>query len=317
MVDRRLVRELLLGVRKNLLNERLAHAMSKAAAETPFAFDLAALIEGHVRGVVAIPECGGLDLVVLPEASVQHGSNGMLHAPTPWPPRTVALELKEVRLANGIETAGGYDETLSELRSAMAEKMATPRSAGADWVALSLMTDGAPSETVKREAERVARDVRVERWRPCPEGLLCIGSTFRSVAYREWRANVWVEAFAPTPANLAIPLRTAVERRPPERFVPDGEALAWYATHGADGDELDGDAHGAAHLRVEATALHEYRCDQYERLGRWGGTFEELRLCLFQEHNLWRKVGDDSSFDAVPGVSQLVDELRRAWVAPR
>jgi hypothetical protein len=66
---------------------------------------------------------------------------------------------------------------------------------------------------------------------------------------------------------------------------------------------------------VETAALHEHRRDQYERSGTWGGTFAELRLCLYREERL-RSAADDGGrtlLGEVPGVAELVRELRAAW----
>jgi hypothetical protein len=329
MVDRNLVRELLLGVREGLLNDRLAHVMSKASAERQFAVELAALIEAHRRDVVTVPDgseparagSAHLGLLVLPRGATEHRANGMLKAPESWPSGTLAIELRDVRLANGVDTPDGYDAALRELHWNLSERPASmPEGAKrADRIGLAIMTDGAwAGSPAKLEAERVAREVRIERWRPGPTGMLCIGSTSASIAYREWTGHVWVEAFVASPAGSAPP-RDSLRTPPPESFGSgERETLAWYASHAADGRSVDGEGHAAAYVRVDAATLHAHRCDLYERLGVWGGTFEELRICLFVEERSWRErtcleQGDGSSFELVPGVSQLLTELRTAW----
>jgi len=324
MVDRNLVRELLIGVREELLNERLAHLMSKTTAERSFAIDLAALLEAHLRGVIAIPDFGGagrsgandVGLVVLAASSAEHRADGTLKAPESWPPRTVAIELRDIRLTNAAEAPNGYEGALRELRADVTARARAKSTRGEEsWLGLSLMTDGAwAGSPAKLAAEEVARDVRVARWRPCPEGLICIGSTSKSLAYREWSGHVWVEAFLPKSPEPFAALRSVVKLRPPAQFGSGPrESLAWYAAHGADGALFDGEGHTPAFLRVDATTLHEHRCDLYERAGAWGGTFEELRVCLYEEERIWRKNDDGSDFEGVPGVSHLVDELRATW----
>jgi hypothetical protein len=190
MVDRSLVRELLGGIQERLLHERLAHAMSRAVAEREFAFELAGLIEEHVRDVVAIPPwtaaagtptatVGDVDLLVLPRRSAVHRKDGTLAPPRVWPAGTLAIELSEIRLASGVGGSSGYDAILAQLRTDLADKSAArpseePREAS--WLGLTVMTDAAWSDTpASVEGRRIARDVRVDRWRPCPPGLLCIG----------------------------------------------------------------------------------------------------------------------------------------------
>ncbi len=338
MVERKLVHELLFGIQERLLHERLAHAMSRAVASGELAFELAALIEEHVRDVVAIPMWNRdaeegvaheADLVVLPRSSAVHRTDGTLAPPPTWPKGTVAVELSEIRLANGTGGARGYDGVLEHLRADLAAKSADDNRREATWLGLSVMTDAAWAGTpAKAEGERVAREVRIDRWRPCPAGLLCIGSVFGSMAYGAWKGDVWVEVFVPTivrtPPAASLPRGAGLRAHPPSALAGDGRAsLSWYATHAEGGAELDGEAAGPRELGVETQVLHEHRRDQYERLGRWGGTFDELRLCLFMEARLWESAraaaggerGRGGAFEQVPGVSQLASELRAAWDA--
>jgi hypothetical protein len=330
MVDVNFVRDLLRAVADSLLNERLAAALSRGAAERQFVFDLASLIEQQDSQHVAIPESSGnvragignVDLLVVSRESVGYRSDGILKAPDEWPSGTLAIELKDIRLANGTAGAYGYTKVLGQLQKDVVDKAAKlPAGHGrdADWLGLTVMTDGVWVETrdkVKTRAEQTARNVRLDRWEPCPDGLLCIGSVCRSISYREWGGTVWVEAFIPEPAERHVPPRDNVWAAPPETFgEQDEEKLWWYALHGVDGTSFDGDRHAPAHLRVEPATLRDHRRDLYRRTGRWGGTFEESRLCLYTEERSWRSTADGSPFDGDRGVMQLLHELRVAWDA--
>jgi hypothetical protein len=311
---------LLVGVQENVLHERLAFAMSRGAGGRQLALDVAVLIEEHVRRVVVVPQRveaeGPLDLVVLPQDAAVMRLDGTMGAPDVWPAKAVAIHVGEVHLARGAEE---YDRALTRLRDGLIER-AGRRTGGVDagsagspsWVAMALMTSGAWAGTpAHAAATRVAREVRGSRWRPCPSGLVCFGSAFGSASYRSWSGDVWVEAYElPSVEDTTAPFDGAALRA-----KPPSASTAWIATHTSDGSPLDGDAAGPALLGVETEALHETRRDQYERVGSWGGSVEELRLCLFVEERLWRARRDESRFEDVPGVSRIVEELAAAWGA--
>jgi hypothetical protein len=322
--DRSFAVDLLSLVEERLFDERLAHTLSKAAVERQLAFDLAKLIEEMDPSVAAIPECGGtsgvgnIDLLVVPADSAKRGK--VLQAPRPLPHGTRAIELKQIRSADGTRGSYGYDGVLADLRAELHDKPAklpAETHGVAAWLGITLMTDGAwRSSPDQRSADEVAHEVRIHRWRPCPEGLLCIGSVLGALTYREWHGSVWVEAFVPTSGDPPGPARANIHVPPPDSTSGNSErSLWWYAIHGADGGDLDGYGHGPAHLRVTTEALHGYRRAQYAQLGTWGGSFEELRLCLFMEQRIWRGSDTEPHFERWPGVASLLGELRAAWEA--
>jgi hypothetical protein len=322
---RSFTRDLLPRIRDELLGERLAQAMSKAASERQFAFDLAGLIDEWLPDQVAIPECSGnsrsglgnVDVLVVPRDSVRERPDGMLRSPEAWPDGAIAIELKDLRLANGVKGTYGYDGVLRDLRSDVVEKalkVPPSKSGKVQWLGLTVMTDGGLEGTKPRaKAEATAREVRIERWRPAPEGLLCVGSVLGQMSHRDWHGNVWIEAFVHAPEEASVPVRSDIMVAPSDRFSGNNdESLWWYAIHGPDSRELDCLRHGPAYLHVDTQAIHDYRRAQFERTGRWGGTFEELRLCLLWAERIW-KDQNEPDFGQWPGVAALVGELRTAW----
>ena len=318
--------DLLALVRQRLFNERLAHALSKAAAERQFAFDLASVIDEFDPTRVALPECAGnarggvgnVDLLVIPSETATQGYR--LQPPANFPPGTIAIEMKEIRLTRSNKGKYGYYSVLKDVRDQVTNnpgKLVKKGGQDADWFGLVLMSDGmwrGCRKNIRRQIEKTARDVRIDKWEPGPPNLVCIGSVSGSLEYRDWSGNVWVEVFQLMPSDEKKPKRDDIFVRPPDSTSGGNEqdTLWRYATHGADGCQLDGYRHGPAHLGVNTAVLHSYRRAQFDHAGRWPGTFEELRLCLFMEQRIWAHNGGDH-FERQPAVEQLVGELRAAW----
>ena len=86
-------------------------------------------------------------------------------------------------------------------------------------------------------------------------------------------------------------MRHPIYRRPDPAHVSDIEFVLDYAVN------FDGYAY-AHDNHIDIEALASQRLHQWQTRGKWLGSFEEMRLCLFVEERLDRHVGRDADIES-------------------
>ncbi len=76
---------------------------------------------------------------------------------------------------------------------------------------------------------------------------------------------------------------------------------------------LDGYGYASEHFGVECGDLANERSMRYGETGKWDGSFEELRCCLFFEQRRWRHFGEDPVGDALTAIVALYDATCERW----
>ena len=66
-------------------------------------------------------------------------------------------------------------------------------------------------------------------------------------------------------------------------------------------------------LGVECGELANSRRDAYSSTGRWEGTFEELRCCLFFEQRRFRWIGEGPEGDEALSIIKLYEAICDRW----
>jgi hypothetical protein len=59
--------------------------------------------------------------------------------------------------------------------------------------------------------------------------------------------------------------------------------------------------------------LANRKAAEFRSTGWWGGTFEELRCCLFFEQRRWRHFGDEPQGDALAMIQALHQAICERW----
>ncbi len=84
---------------------------------------------------------------------------------------------------------------------------------------------------------------------------------------------------------------------------------------------VDGYEYAAQHFPHEGAADGFSRCGalanakakQLRKTGRWTGSFEELRCCLFFEQRRWRHFGYEPEGEDLAMIRALHEEICRKW----
>ena len=86
-------------------------------------------------------------------------------------------------------------------------------------------------------------------------------------------------------------MRHPIYQRPDPTRVDDIGFVLRYAAN------FDGYAYAHQH-RIDIEALHRDRLNRWRNSGKWCGSFEEMRLCLFVEQRLDRHLRGDVDIEA-------------------
>ena len=93
----------------------------------------------------------------------------------------------------------------------------------------------------------------------------------------------------------------------PSPALEDWQAISEYAL------TVDGYTYAQEHDVGDIGDLANSRLGEYRKTGKWHGTFEELRLCLFFEQRRWRHFGEVPDADNLQAIQALYEAICEAW----
>jgi hypothetical protein len=67
------------------------------------------------------------------------------------------------------------------------------------------------------------------------------------------------------------------------------------------------------HWKIECADLANSRLEKYNETGKWEGSFEELRCCLFFEQRRYRHFGDDPKGKDLDTILALYQAIINRW----
>jgi hypothetical protein len=76
---------------------------------------------------------------------------------------------------------------------------------------------------------------------------------------------------------------------------------------------VDGYKYAKEHWKIECADLANSRLEKYNETGKWEGSFEELRCCLFFEQRRYRHFGDDPKGKDLDTILALYQAIINRW----